>query len=88
MTADNGDQDLGHPVRLALRRREDTRPVIRNLALIGALGWLIVMPTLAGTFLGRWLDHTLGSGITWTAALMLVGVVLGCRLAWNRIREE
>lgn len=64
------------------------RPLIRNIALAGAIGWLIVVPTLAGLFLGRWLDGILGTGITLAAALLVVGLAVGCAMAWNRIRRE
>ncbi|MBK1839222.1 AtpZ/AtpI family protein [Azospirillum sp. YIM B02556] len=68
--------------------REGERPMGRNLALIGALGWLVIVPTLAGLFAGRWLDERAGGGIFWTAALLFAGVALGGWLAWNRIGQE
>ena len=87
------DPGLDRAVERSRRRREryareGERPLARNLAMIGSLGWLIVLPTLLGTLLGRWLDGLAGTGITLTAALMLVGLVLGCRLAWTRMHHE
>ncbi|HXZ68739.1 MAG TPA: AtpZ/AtpI family protein, partial [Alphaproteobacteria bacterium] len=43
--------------RRALWEREGERSMAQNLAMIGALGWTIVTPTLLGIFVGRWLDH-------------------------------
>jgi ATP synthase protein I len=63
------------------------RSLGQNLAMIGALGWLVITPTLAGLFLGRWLDHMFASGIFWTGALLVVGVALGCWMAWGRIQK-
>lgn len=63
------------------------RPLARNLAMVGSLGWLIVVPALLGAFAGRWFDQKLGTGITFTAALLVVGMALGCWLAWRRIRQ-
>lgn len=85
--------ELGRSARLAHERRdrrlrEGERPMALNLALIGALGWLIVAPTLGGIFIGRWIDRGLDTGIMWTAALMMVGLAIGCRLAWIRIHRE
>ncbi len=68
-------------------RSEGERPLGRNLALAGALGWLVVVPTLLGAFSGRALDRSLGTGVTFSAALMCVGLVLGCWLAWRRMRS-
>lgn len=67
-------------------RREGERPLGANLALVGTLGWLIVIPALLGTLAGRWLDRKTGMGVTFTAALMTLGVVFGCWLAWKRVR--
>lgn len=68
-------------------RRTGERPLARNLALVGTLGWLIIVPALLGTFAGRALDRLLGTGITFTAALICTGLVAGCWLAWNRTRS-
>jgi len=54
-----------------------------RLAQIGVLGWIFVAPTLAGLFLGRWLDARLASGIFWTAPCMILGLCLGGWTAWK-----
>ncbi len=74
--------------RRAMWETTGERPLWRNLSMIGALGWLIVLPTLAGVFLGRWLDRLFATGITFSAALTLVGVCLGFWLAWKRMHAE
>ena len=68
-------------------RREGERPLGRNLALAGALGWLVVIPTLLGAFSGRALDRNFGTGVTFSAGLMCAGLVVGCWLAWRRMRS-
>jgi ATP synthase protein I len=55
----------------------------RYLAQVGVLGWAIVVPTLLGTFLGRWIDQLLGTGIFWTGPLLLAGLGIGCWSAWR-----
>ena len=57
--------------------------VAGRLAQIGVLGWIIVVPMLAGIFLGRWLDRVFHSGLFWTAPLLLLGLGLGCWSAWK-----
>ncbi len=86
-------EHLGDAVRLRQERRarwrgEGERSVGQNLAMIGALGWSIVVPTLIGTFAGRWLDRHFGSGIFWTLGLLVAGLAVGCTLAWQRIHSE
>lgn len=63
--------------------REGDMSVGRRLAQIGVLGWIIVAPMLAGVFVGRWLDGLLGSGIFWTAPLLMLGLALGGWTAWK-----
>lgn len=76
--------------RRAERERQAKRlpSVVRHLGQIGVLGWQIVVPTLLGLAVGRWLDHEFGSGIFWTAALLVVGVVLGCWSAWRWVQRQ
>ena len=64
-------------------QREGPPSFGRYLAQVGVLGWTIVIPGLLGMFLGRWLDHQLGTGIFWTAPLMLTGLAIGCWGAWR-----
>lgn len=90
-------EDEGNSMRRAVELRESRtrqwqeegeRPLWKNLSMIGALGWLIVIPTLLGVLAGRWLDRTFDTGIVFTGALIMAGVVLGGVLAWQRIRSE
>lgn len=69
-------------------RREGERPIWQNLSMIGALGWLIVVPTLVGVFVGRWLDGLFETGIFFSGALIFLGISVGCYLAWHRVNKE
>ena len=69
-------------------QREGERSIGQNLAMIGALGWTIVLPALIGIFTGRWLDRHFNAGIFWTLGLLVAGLALGCTLAWKRIHSE
>jgi ATP synthase protein I len=84
---------LDEAVRLRQQRRErwqreGERSIGKNLAMIGALGWTIVTPTLIGIFVGRWLDRLFAAGIFWTLALLVAGLAIGCSLAWKRMHRE
>lgn len=63
--------------------REGDMSVGRRLAQIGVLGWIFVVPTLAGLFFGRWLDARFETGIFWSASLMFLGVCIGGWTAWK-----
>jgi ATP synthase protein I len=79
------------PLRDAVRRRRELREhagersLAQNLAMVGVLGWTIVLPGLFGVALGRWLDRALGTGIMFTSALVFIGLGIGCAFAWRRM---
>jgi ATP synthase protein I len=66
---------------------EGEASVARRLAQIGVLGWMIVVPTLLGLFLGRWLDQDFGSGLFCTGPMLILGLGLGCWSAWNWMKN-
>lgn len=74
--------------RAAQAAREGEPTVLRRLAQIGVLGWMIVLPILLGLALGRWLDARLASGVFWTAPLLLLGAVLGFWSAWRWMHRQ
>jgi len=63
--------------------RDGEASVARRLAQIGVLGWIVVTPMLIGVFAGRWLDAKFGTGLFWTAPLLMLGAALGCWSAWK-----
>jgi ATP synthase protein I len=88
------DEDpLLEEVRLRAQREADwlkngEPSVARRLSQIGVLGWIIVTPMLIGVFSGRWIDGKLGTGLFWTAPLLMLGAALGCWSAWKWMRNE
>ena len=88
MTTPDGRDPLVEGARLRGARngrwlRDGEPSAARHLAQIGVLGWIVVVPMLLGVFAGRWLDDRFGSGLFWTAPLLLLGAGLGCRSAWK-----
>jgi len=69
-------------------RMEGQSSVVRFVGQIGVLGWIIVAPTLLGLFIGRWLDHMFGTGIFWSAALLVLGVTLGFWSGWQWMHRQ
>ena len=93
MTPPEAPERLREAVRTRRERRErgareGERSIGQNLAMIGALGWTVVLPTLAGIFIGRWLDREFAAGIFWTLGLLILGLAIGCALAWKRMHLE
>ena len=96
MTTPSEDEEEEDPMVQGIRLREARQrraqhegepSVARRLGQIGVLGWIIVAPMLIGLFLGRWLDRTFGSGLFWTAPLLMLGLALGCWSAWKWMKS-
>lgn len=92
-TPENDADALVRETRLRRDRRmrwlaEGDASVGRQLAQIGVLGWIIVTPTLAGLFAGRWLDDRLNTGVFWSAPLLMLGVGIGGWTAWKWMRAK
>jgi ATP synthase protein I len=69
--------------------RADPEPSLgARLGQIGVLGWAIVVPTLLLLFLGRWLDRSFGTGIFFSAPLLMVGAAIGLWSAWRWMHRQ
>jgi ATP synthase protein I len=69
-------------------QRDEHRSVWSGLGMFGLVGWSIVVPTLAGAGLGVWLDRHYQQSFSWTLSLLLLGLVLGCVIAWQWVEKE
>ncbi len=70
------------------RREQGHRSFWRSLNVIGMVGWPIVLATVGGVWLGRYLDMRLESGIRFTLLLLMVGALLGAFVAWKAITQK
>ena len=70
------------------RRREPTGHFWRSLALIGSVGWPIVLLATAGALLGHDLDGRLHTGVRMTLGLLTAGTVVGTWLAFRALRRN
>jgi ATP synthase protein I len=72
-----------------LRARRDTSEgVWFGLGTMGLIGWSVAMPTLLGAALGLWLDKRHPGTHSWTLALLVAGLVIGCLNAWRWVARE
>ena len=59
-----------------------------GIGMMGLIGWSIAIPTLVGAGAGVWLDKNYPRSQSWTLALLLLGLCLGCFNAWRWIAKE
>ena len=69
-------------------RRHATSGVWFGLGMMGLIGWSVVVPTLLGAALGLWLDKQHPGEHSWTLALLVAGLALGCLNAWHWVAKE
>ena len=69
-------------------RRNSTQGVWLGLGMIGLIGWSVVVPTLLGAALGIWLDKHHPGTHSWTLALLVAGLMIGCFNAWHWVAKE
>ena len=69
-------------------RRHATDGVWFGLGMMGLIGWSVAIPTLLGAALGLWLDQRHAGTHSWTLALLVAGLTLGCLNAWHWVDKE
>ena len=69
-------------------RRSGTPGVWFGLGMMGLIGWSVAVPTLLGAALGLWLDQRDPGGRSWTLALLVAGLTIGCLNAWHWVSRE
>ncbi|QDT06964.1 Putative F0F1-ATPase subunit (ATPase_gene1) [Rubripirellula lacrimiformis] len=73
--------------KIKAKRNRDTG-VWFGLGMMGLIGWSVVLPTLAGTAVGMWLDHRFPRSQSWTLMLLVAGLLIGCFNAWMWVSKE
>lgn len=74
--------------RLQRARKQPGASPLRGLGAFGMIGWSVAVPTVAGAFLGLWLNRVAPQSFSWPIALILGGIVVGAMIAWNWIDKE
>jgi ATP synthase protein I len=71
-----------------LKARNSTQGVWFGLGMMGLVGWSVSVPTLLGAALGVWVDKHRPGHHSWTLALLMAGLTLGCLNAWHWVARE
>lgn len=71
--------------RMQQTRNEPKYSPLNGLGVFGVIGWSVALPTVAGAFLGMWLNRVAPQSFSWPMALILGGAVVGAMVAWSWI---
>jgi ATP synthase protein I len=70
------------------KARGERRSVLAQTVYLGMLGLALVLPAVAGAYLGHWLDSlTPGYSIRWTVSLIVLGILLGALNVYLFLRD-
>jgi ATP synthase protein I len=69
-------------------QHEKLHPVWSGLGIFGLVGWSVALPTLLGALLGLWWDRRHPGLHSWTLALLVAGLLIGCANAWYWVSRE
>jgi ATP synthase protein I len=88
----NGGRRLREEVDRDVRRLDEAgrrkRSILAQVRFLGTLGLVMVLPMVAGAYLGRWLDERMpGYSKSWTLSLLLLGVLIGAINVYLMLRD-
>jgi ATP synthase protein I len=86
--ADRLSRQVGSKADRKLRAQRKGQHVWFGLGMLGLIGWSVAVPTLAGAAIGLWIDKHHPGGRSWTLALLVAGLMLGCANAWRWVSRE
>lgn len=69
-------------------RKTGLKRIWNGFAVFGTVGYSVAVPTVLFTLIGLWLDDKYPSDRSYTLALLIAGLCLGCFNAWNWIRKN
>jgi ATP synthase protein I len=69
-------------------QRAGEQSVWFGLGMTGLIGWSVAVPTILGALLGLWLDRRHPQAHSWTLALLVAGLVVGCANAWHWVSQQ
>ncbi len=85
----NFSRQVGDKAARKLQAQRNPAPgVWFGLGMMGLIGWSITVPTLIGVALGLWLDKVHPGERSWTLALLVAGLLIGCFNAWHWVDKE
>lgn len=69
-------------------KKQKKQSIWFGMGMFGMIGWSVTVPTLLGIAGGIWLDKTFKLSFSWTLNGLIVGLLIGCFIAWNWVSKE
>ncbi|HIA7952692.1 AtpZ/AtpI family protein [Legionella pneumophila] len=82
------EQQVKRNVRKINEAKKGKSTLLAQTIYLGTLGFVFVLPIIAGAYLGVWLDEKIkGYSISWTINLILLGVIIGAINVYLLIKD-
>ena len=81
-------RQVGAQAARKLKAKRNPTGVWFGLGMMGLIGWSVVVPTLFGAAIGIWLDNRHSGSRSWTLALLVGGLAIGCFTACYWVANE
>lgn len=69
-------------------KRRGKQSIWYGFSMFGLIGWSVAVPTVLFVLLGLWLDEHSAGTRSYTLALLLAGLVIGCLNAWYWVSRK
>ena len=80
---------IGSKEKLKLKAQQKSgKSIWAGIGMFGLVGWSVATPTVVCALLGMWLDKHCPINHSWTLALLVAGLIIGCFFAWHWIAKE
>ena len=71
------------------KAEEEKSTLLSQTVFTGVLGLLLVLPIVAGAYLGHWLDNLVNYySIRWTLGMIMLGVIVGAVNVYLFVKER
>lgn len=82
------EQQVKRNVRKINKAKKGKSTLLAQTVYLGTLGFVFVLPIIAGAYLGVWLDEKIkGYSMSWTINLILLGVIIGAINVYLLIKD-
>ncbi|HAU4013844.1 TPA: AtpZ/AtpI family protein [Legionella pneumophila] len=82
------EQQMKRNVRKINKAKKGKSTLLAQTVYLGTLGFVFVLPIIAGAYLGVWLDEKIkGYSMSWTINLILLGVIIGAINVYLLIKD-
>lgn len=88
------DDKLKKSIQTAVKKLEKAKrektTILAQTVYLGTLGFIFILPIIAGAYLGVWLDDKLQAhfSISWTINLIVLGIIVGAINVYLFMRER